>query len=118
MPAKNDLNYTIEELLLADFGRAIAHPTRSRMFLDLLKNQSFRNVDFSSDNNISISTTHGHIYKLKEGDLINLEYTNHEYHITLNRSSLEVFKQLLNLSLQDSENEFPMIHRLNGMNKD
>lgn len=94
MPAKNNLNYSPEELLISEFGRAISHPSRSRMLLQLLNNKSFRNVDFSKANNISITTTHHHLYCMKQVDLVNLEYANHEYHATLKKETLDVFLKI------------------------
>lgn len=95
MPATKTENYTPEELFLAQFGKAIAHPARARMFFSLMKNRTFRNVDFTRSNAISVSTTHNHIYKMKEAGLIHLEYTNHQYHAILNLNVLEVGVKLL-----------------------
>lgn len=95
MPASNIENYTTEELFLAEFGRAIAHPARARMLFLLMKNGTFRNVDFTKANKVSTSTTHNHLYKMKEADLIHMEYTNHEYHAILNTDVLELAVKLL-----------------------
>jgi hypothetical protein len=95
MPATKTENYTHEELFLAEFGKAIAHPARARMFFLLMNNGTFRNVDFTIANNISTSTTHCHIYKMKNSGLINLEYANHEYHVTFNLDVLELAVTLL-----------------------
>lgn len=95
MPATKTENYTPEELFLSEFGKAIAHPARARMFFLLMNNGTFRNVDFTKANNVSTSTTHCHIYKMKDADLINLEYVNHEYHVTFNLDVLELAVKLL-----------------------
>jgi len=95
MPAKNDLNYTTEELLLARICKAISHPARAKMLLYLMNHKTFRNIDFSKQYNVSVGTTHHHIYELKDADLIHLEYTNHQYFVTLKPENLSLLKRIL-----------------------
>jgi len=108
MPATKTENYTPEELFLAEFGKAIAHPARARMFFLLMNNGTFRNVDFTKANNVSTSTTHCHVYKMKNADLINLEYVNHEYHVTFNLAVLELAVKLV----QQPFVQNPSIHEI------
>ena len=98
MGATKDLNYTPEELLLAQICKAIAHPARAKMLLHLLNKGSFRNVDFSKKNQLAISTTHTHVYKLKEADLIHLEYADCQYYVTLKPNNIDVLQKLLELA--------------------
>ncbi len=95
MGAIKSLHYSPEELLLAQICKAIAHPARAKMLLQLLNKGSFRNIDFSKNNDLSISSTHAHIYKLKDADLIHLEYAKQEYHVTLKPDNIDLLKQLL-----------------------
>lgn len=95
MGASKDLNYSPEELLLAQICKAISHPARAKMLLHLLNKGSFRNIDFSRSNQLSVSTTHSHVYKLKEADLVHLEYATNEYHVTLKPNNIDLLQQLL-----------------------
>lgn len=107
MPATNDLNYSNEELLLAQIGKAISHPARARMLINLMNKGTFRNIDFSKNCGLSIATTHHHIYKLKDADLINLEYINHQYFVTFKPDNIDILRQLLVIEKQkESENYF------------
>ncbi len=87
--------YTHEEINISQFGRAIAHPARAKMLRLLNENKSFRNTDMCSILNMSVTTIHNHIRTLKDADLIHLEYSNHQYHITLNRENYHFYKCLI-----------------------
>ena len=97
MGATKDSNYSTEDLLLAQIASAIGHPARAKMLRYLMQKGSFRNTDFSRENNFSVSVSHFHIYKLKHADLVNLEYANSEYYVTLKPDNIEIMKQLLAL---------------------
>ena len=91
MGATKDLNYTPEELLMSQFGRAIGHPARSRMIKLLKENKSFRNTDMCKILEMQVSTIHDHIKILREADLIHIEYAKHEYHITLHQENYQLY---------------------------
>ncbi|MDR0802945.1 ArsR family transcriptional regulator [Fluviicola sp.] len=87
--------YTSEELILSQFGRAMAHPARAKMLRLLCENKSFRNTDMSNVLKMSVTAVHNHIRMLKEADLVHLEYAHHQYHITLNRENYHFCKSLI-----------------------
>ena len=96
MGASKDNNYTHEEVLMSQFGRAMAHPARSRMIINLLKeNKSFRNTDMCKELKMGVSSVHAHIKILTEADLIHVEYATHEYHITLHQENFQLYYNLL-----------------------
>lgn len=96
MGASKDNNYTPEELLIAQFGRALGHPARSRMIKILKENKSFRNTDMCKILEMRVSTIHDHIKILREADLIHIEYASHEYHITLHQENYQLYISHLN----------------------
>lgn len=96
MGASKDNNYTPEELLMSQFGRAIGHPARSRMINLLKENKSFRNIDMCKVLEMKNSTIHNHIKILREADLIHVEYAQHEYHITLHQENYQLYLSQLN----------------------
>jgi predicted transcriptional regulator len=91
MGALKEHNYTHEELLMSQFGRAISHPARSRMIKLLKENKSFRNADMCKILEMQTSSVHDHIKILKEADLIHIEYAQHEYHITLHQENYQLY---------------------------
>ena len=96
MGATKDYNYSPEEIIVSLFGRAIAHPARSKMINILKRNKSFRNTDMCRILEMNVSTVHTHIRILKEADLVHVEYANHEYHITLNQENYQFYLSQLN----------------------
>jgi predicted transcriptional regulator len=96
MGASKENNYTHEEVLISQFGRALAHPARSRMINLLKENKSFRNADMCKELKMGVSSVHAHIKILKEADLIHIEYTTHEYHITLHYENYQLYLSQLN----------------------
>ena len=95
MGAIKSNNFTTEEKTLYLFHRALAHPVRIRM-LNKLKERSYRNVDFSFELNLSTSTVKDHIDKLKDSDLVQIEYFVHHYSISLDLEKLAQLKNLEN----------------------
>jgi ArsR family transcriptional regulator len=90
-------NYLIEELILAKFGRALAHPARVRTIRLLLDNHQFRNVDLAKFLNLSLSCTHVHIQTLKDAEIIEIEYEPHAYLLKLSTENFDSIKKLLDL---------------------
>lgn len=91
MGASKDNNYTNEEVLMSQFGRALAHPARSRMINLLRENKSFRNTDMCRVLKMRVSSVHAHIRILREADLVHVEYAQHEYHITLHQENYQLY---------------------------
>ena len=91
MGAINNRNYSHEEIIGSQFGRAIAHPARFKMVQILRNHGSFRNVDMCNLLKMKPASVHQHIKFLKEADLVHLEYAQHEYHVTLNLQNYELY---------------------------
>lgn len=88
-------NYSIEEVLISKFGRAIAHPARAKIIRLLLNKEQFRNIDLSKKLQLSFSSVHNHIQVLKDADIIDVEYLPHEYMLKLKSDNFDLMKQLL-----------------------
>lgn len=95
MGAIKDNHYSFEELNISQFGRAISHPARAKMLKLLIDNRSFRNTDMCNILEMSIASVHNHIRMLREADLIHVEYSKHQYHITLNRENYAFYRELM-----------------------
>ena len=95
MGARKNINYSNEELLIAQICNAMAHPARAKMILKLLNKGTFRNTDLAKLLNLSTSTIHNHVYRLKHADLIHLEYAENSYYVTLKPDSIELLKSML-----------------------
>jgi DNA-binding transcriptional ArsR family regulator len=96
MGATNLQPYTNEEILLATFNKALAHPARVKMMRLLQQQKSFRNCDMANVLNLSQSTIHRHIYALHQAGFVHLEYADKQYFVTLNKDIQTVYLDLLN----------------------
>ena len=81
MGASKTNHYTSKELEMALVARALSHPARIRI-LNILKTEELcRNIDLVSQLNLVQSTINTHIRKLKEANLITLDFTPNCYNI-------------------------------------
>lgn len=91
-------NYSLKEIELSMIARAMAHPARIQMIKTLKSHPYFRNTDFVSQLQLSKSTVSDHLTKLKDAELIHIDYHPHFYSVSLNE------KKLIHLSGFISEN--------------
>jgi len=89
MGASKTTQFSNSEIKTAKLARALAHPARVRI-LALLKQEDFiRNVDLVKDLQLVKSTVHAHIIKLKEADLIELDFHSNCYFIRPNKEVID-----------------------------
>lgn len=84
MGASKTLQYSEEELNIALIARAIAHPARVRIIKILQSEEHCRSVDLVQMLNLVPSTVNEHIYKLKDAQLIYLDFTPNCYILKMN----------------------------------
>ncbi len=85
--SKTDL-FTEKELNLAIVGRALSHPARIRIF-ELLNEHGFvKNSELSATLNLTQTSVSNHIRKLKDADLIHIEYEPNYFRISLKEQGL------------------------------
>lgn len=89
MGATKTNQYSTETVQLANLAKALAHPARITIIKTLKEKAFFRNVEFQSILQLSASTVHTHISKLKSANLIAIQYFPHEYHVSLIPENLE-----------------------------
>jgi len=85
--SKTDL-FTPNEIKLAIIGRALSHPARIRIFELINEFGYVKNIDLSQQLNLTHSSVSNHIKKLKEADLITIEYAPNYFHISLKQNGL------------------------------
>ncbi len=95
MGAIKDNNYTTEELLFANLGRAFSHPARKRILEILMKDEMKRNIDLSELLNLSQPSVKRHVGILALADLVQIEYYPHCYMISLNEKGLKPMKSFI-----------------------
>jgi DNA-binding transcriptional ArsR family regulator len=89
MGASKTNQYSINEIKTANIARALAHPARIRI-LSLLKQELFtRNTDLVKDLQLVKSTINSHLNKLKDADLIELEFHSNCYWIRSKKDVLD-----------------------------
>ena len=95
MGAIKENNYTPEELLFANLGRAFAHPARKRILEILLRDEMKRNIDLSELLNLSQPSIKRHIGMLVSANLVQVDYYPHCYMISLNQNGLNPMKSFI-----------------------
>lgn len=89
MGASKTHQYSLPELHSAKIANALSHPARIRI-LNILKTQNYvRNIDLVKELELAKSTINIHLYKLKNAELIDLEFKSNCYIIHPNISSIE-----------------------------
>ncbi len=86
MGATKPNNYSLAEIQLSLIARALAHPARIKM-VAALKQQDYRNIDFTRKLHLANSTVKDHIDKLLEADIVDVEYYPHFYSISLKQKA-------------------------------
>jgi len=89
MGASKTTQYSIDEIKSAKIARALAHPARIRI-LSLLKQEVFtRNIDLVKDLQLVKSTVNSHLNKLRDADLIELEFHSNFYWIRTKKDVID-----------------------------
>ena len=76
-------HYSTESIQLAQLANALGHPARITIIKTLKENSYLRNVDFRSVLNLSSTSVHDHLVKLKSANIVEFHYFHHEYRIYL-----------------------------------
>ncbi len=83
----NQFSNELKELSLT--ARALAHPARVSIVNELKQSSTMRSIDFAMLLKLNPSTIHKHLQKLKDANLIEMEYAVHYYTIRLINENLE-----------------------------
>jgi DNA-binding transcriptional ArsR family regulator len=81
-------NYSGTEIQLSLIARALAHPARIKMVKLLRSGNIIRNVDLAVELNLREPTIREHLWKLKDAELIHIDYHPHFYSVSLNEKKL------------------------------
>jgi len=85
MGASKTHQFSDLEIGSALIARALAHPARIKILLLLKDHTNLRNVDLVEHLSLSRSTVNNHLTKLKDAELIELEFHNNSYLIRKNK---------------------------------
>ena len=76
-------------------ARALAHPARVSIINELKQSSAMRSIDLSISLQLHPSTIHKHLQRLKDANLIEMEYAFHHYTIRLISENLEDLQSFL-----------------------
>lgn len=96
MGASKTQQYNQHELAFAKLSLALAHPARVRIMQIIDKEEFIRNIDLLEPLNLTKSTIHKHIKKLKDANLIELEFLRNSYRIKPLHSISSAFENKFN----------------------
>jgi predicted transcriptional regulator len=89
MGAKKTHQYSESELKSASIANALSHPARIRI-LNILKHEPYvRNVDLVKELELVKSTVNTHLYKLKNAELVDLEFKSNCYLVRPNHREIQ-----------------------------
>jgi ArsR family transcriptional regulator, arsenate/arsenite/antimonite-responsive transcriptional repressor len=92
MGASKTKQFSEYEKNIAKVGRALAHPARVRI-LEILYHQEWcRNTELSVELQLSPSSVHNHLQKLKEAQMIEIDFLPTFYKISLKENGFDNFK--------------------------
>lgn len=92
--SKTDL-FTPNEIKLAFIGRALSHPARIRIFELINANGYVKFNDLVNELQLTQTSVSNHIKKLKEADLIRIQYAPNYFQISLKQNS---FKSIISFA--------------------
>lgn len=96
MGATKTNQYSTDTIQLAKLANALGHPARITILKTLMENSFFRNSDFKILLELSQSSVHNHLSRLKSANLIEMNYFPHEYHVRLIPEKVEELQHFLN----------------------
>jgi DNA-binding transcriptional ArsR family regulator len=89
MGASKTQQYSDLEISTAIIARALAHPARLRILNLLNEHHQLRNIDLVEHLSLVQSTINAHLTKLKDAQLIELEFNSNCYRIKTNDLAIE-----------------------------
>lgn len=81
MGATKDKIYSPSEKVIANIGRALAHPARVRILQILKEQPCVKNTDLIFELDLCKKTVHDHINKLKDAQLVKTEFYMNSYKV-------------------------------------
>ena len=88
MPVSKTQIFTESEKKVASLGRALSHPARIRILSLIKQNDYVRNCDLIKILNLTNASVANHIRKLKEADIVQIDYHPNHFQISLKQSCL------------------------------
>lgn len=89
MGATKTAQYKSDNIQLAKIANALSHPARITIIETLKKYDYCKNVEFQSILSLSPSSVHRHMKKLSSANIVKIEYTPHQYIVSLVQEKLE-----------------------------
>lgn len=91
MGAIKPFNYSHFELAVASGARALNHPCRVKIMRLIYENPGITNIKLSEFFGMTKSTIHNHLTKLKDAELIRIEYHFNQYLLFTDNQSYQRF---------------------------
>lgn len=95
MGASKTNQYAEKTKNIAKIAFAISHPARVHIIEKIREYGFIRNADLMPLLSLSVSTIHDHVIKLKNADIIEIEFHPNEYHLRLNPKNLSYLVNFL-----------------------
>ncbi|MFY7991467.1 MAG: ArsR/SmtB family transcription factor [Fluviicola sp.] len=87
-------DYTTEQLVFSDIGKALGHPARQRIMMILREEGWVRVTDLTKVLNLNITSVHRHLIILKKAKLITSEYRIHEALLKLDKHGIRELERM------------------------
>lgn len=97
MGASKTSQYSCNEIKTANIARALAHPARLRILNLVSQKNCVRNTDLVYELQLVKSTINSHLAKLKDADLIQLEFHSNSYLIRSNEGEIDKIPQYFDI---------------------
>ena len=88
-------DYTTEQLVFSQLGKALGHPARQRILMILRAEGKVRTTDLIKDLNLNIATVHRHLIYMRQAELVTWEYQIHEAWISIDMKGLRVLENMM-----------------------
>lgn len=92
MGASKTKQFSENEKLIANIGRALSHPARVRILEILYEKDWCKNVDLTKYLELSPSSVNNHLEKLKQADIIKVDFFPNFYKVSLNHQGMTDLK--------------------------
>lgn len=87
-------DYTTEQLVFSQLGKALGHPARQRILMILREEKFIRATDLSNVLNLNVATIHKHLLFLERAGLITADYRIHESLLKIDPRGLRKLEEM------------------------
>jgi DNA-binding transcriptional ArsR family regulator len=87
-------DYTTEQIVFSQIGKALGHPARQRILMILKEESMIRATDLSNALNLNVATIHKHLLFLEHARLITADYRIHESLLKIDPRGLRKLEEM------------------------